>query len=141
MEMKNLYGEGHDIAKASPQTYKCSYEYGVPNRYSDGSTTTTLYKGDLTFELNNRTLSGSTTFSMDVRRNGWPIATYSEEAEWTGKRQDDREDCATAQDTVNLPRSRVEADQGKIRGLNTGVGSRRTNLPEAAGLVRRGATA
>jgi hypothetical protein len=117
-------GEGHDIAKTSAHTYKCSYEYGEANRYSDGTTTTTtttVYKGDLTFELNNRALSGSTSFSIDVRQNGGQMATYSEEAEWTGKRGDDREDCATAQETVNLPRPRVEADQDKIQPLNTGV--------------------
>jgi hypothetical protein len=74
-------GEGHDIAKTSAHTYKCSYEYGEANRYSDGTTTTTtVYKGDLTFELNSRALSGSTRFSIDVRQNGWPKATYSEEA-------------------------------------------------------------
>ena len=92
--------EGHDIAKISPQKYERSYEYGEENRYSDGTTTTTVYKGDLTFELNNRTLSGTTRFSIDVRKNGWPKATYSEEAEWTGKRQDDKENCATTQETV-----------------------------------------
>jgi hypothetical protein len=114
-------GEGRDIAKTSSQTHKCSYEYRQANKYSDGTTTTTLYKGDLTFELNSRTLGGSTRFSIDVRQNGWPIASYSEEAGWMGKRQDDKQDCATAQETVNLPRPRVEADQDEIQPLNTGV--------------------
>jgi hypothetical protein len=95
-------GEGHDIAKTSAHTYRCSYEYGEVKADENGTATTTIYKGDLTFELNGRTLSGSTSFSIDVRqKNGWPIATYSEEAEWTGKRQNDREDCATAQETGN----------------------------------------
>jgi len=92
---------GHDIAKASPYTYECSYEYGESNRYPDGTAKTIVYKGDLTFDLNSRTLSGRTSFSIDVRQqNGLTTATYSEEAEWTGKRQDDREDCATTQETV-----------------------------------------
>jgi len=85
--------KGMTFAKASPQTYKCSYEYGEANRSSDGTTTTTVYEGDLTFELNNRTLSGSTRFSISFRQNGWTIAPYSEEAEWTGKRQGDTDDC------------------------------------------------
>ena len=39
--------EGHDIAKASPHTYTCSYEYGEANRYESGAGTTTFYNGDL----------------------------------------------------------------------------------------------
>ena len=124
-------GEGHDIAKTSAHTYKCSYQYGVANRYSDGTTTTTLYKGELTFELNNRALSGSTRFSIDVKQpNGLTTATYSEEAEWTGKRQNEREDCATAEDTINLPRSRVEPEPGQNPGTQHGV-----TADEADGVV------
>lgn len=91
-------GEGHDIAKTSPQTYKCSYEHGEANRYADGTTTSTVYNGDLNFELNGGTLRGKTRFLIRFSQNGGPTATHSEEAEWTGARQPDRQDCATAQE-------------------------------------------
>jgi hypothetical protein len=122
----NVYFEScargeHDIAKTSPHKYQCSYEYGEANRYENGTTTTTVYKGDLTFELNSRVLRGRTKFSVDFKRNGSTTATYSEEAEWTGKRQADAEHCAAAQESVDLPRSRLEADQDKMHGLNTGA--------------------
>jgi len=122
----NVYFEScvrgeHDIAKTSPHKYQCSYEYGEANRYGDGTTTTTVYKGDLTFELNSRILRGRTRFLIDFKQNGSTKGTYSEEAEWTGKRQADAEDCSTAQESVDLLRSRLEADQDKIHGLNTGV--------------------
>jgi hypothetical protein len=75
-------GEGHDIAKTSPNTYKCSYEYGEANRYSDGTTANIVYKGELSFELDGGTLRGKTRFLVHVNGN----ATHSEEAEWIGER-------------------------------------------------------
>src|SRR5262249_20233050 len=121
------------VAKTSPRKYECSYEYGEANRYSDGTATTTVYKGGLTFELNSRILSGSTRFSIDVRQNGLPIATYSEEAEWAGKRQTDREDCATAQESFELLKSRAEAGEDKIQRLNTRVTGDEVSSPANAG--------
>jgi hypothetical protein len=89
--------EGHDIAKTSAHRYDCSYEYGEANRYSDGTTTTIVYNGDLSFELNSGTVRGQTRFLVRVNGN----ATHSEEAEWTGERQADRQDSAPAQKTVD----------------------------------------
>jgi hypothetical protein len=107
-------GEGHEIAKTSPHSYKCSYEYGEAKADENGTATTTIYKGDLTFELNGRILSGRTRFSIDVKQKGWTTAMYSEEAEWMGKRQADREDCATGQESLSFSyKSRAETGEDK----------------------------
>ena len=110
--------EGHDIAQTSPQTYTCSYEYGVASRDEDGNAITTLYKGDLTFKLERGILRGKSKFVIHFTHSG---ETHSEEAVWTGERQGDVQDCVTAQRTVGLLRSRVEADQERIQGLDSGV--------------------
>src|SRR5262249_41640978 len=120
--------------KTSPRTYRCSYEYGKASLapeclrslgcwglYANGIGTSTLYNGDLTFQLEGGILRGRTRFSVHFPQSDGTMATHSEEGEWTGERQDDREDCATVQETVNLLRSRVEADQDTIQGLNTGA--------------------
>jgi hypothetical protein len=114
---------GHDIEKASPHTYeyKCSYEYGEANRYADGTTTTTVYKGDLTFELNSGTLRGKTRFSVRLDQSDGTMATHAEEAEWTGQRPDGRQDGATTQRLSTLLKQRVKAGQDRIRGLDTVV--------------------
>jgi hypothetical protein len=82
--------EEHDIAKTSPHTYTCSYEYGEANRYEGGVGTTTFYKGDLTFELKSGILHGKTRFLVDLRQTDG--TTHSEEAVWKGERQADRQD-------------------------------------------------
>lgn len=90
---------GHDIAKASSRTYdeyECSYEYGESLRLSEQVTITTIYKGDLTFELNSGTLRGKTSFSVRPESKH-EIVAHSEEAEWTGERPANRQDGATTQ--------------------------------------------
>lgn len=89
---------GHDIAKVSPRAYEyqCSYEYGEALRLSEQTTITTIYKGDLTFELNSGTLRGKTSFSVRPESKHETTVAHSEDAEWTGERQADRQDCAAA---------------------------------------------
>ncbi len=129
--------EGHDIAKTSPHTYRCSYEYGQASRDRNGIGITTFYNGDLTFELKSGILHGRTRFLIDFRQTDGAMATHSEEAVWTGERQAGRQDCATAQNAVDLLRSRVEADQDRIRGLDMGVAADELNsFANAAGEER-----
>ncbi len=109
---------GHDIAQTSPRTYTCSYEYGAASRDLDGNGVATLYNGDLTFKLESGILRGKSTFVIHFTYSG---ETHSEEAVWTGERQADFQDCVTAQRTVDLLRSRVEADQDRIQRLDSGV--------------------
>jgi len=110
--------EGHDIAQTSPQTYTCSYEYGAAGRDQDGNEITTLFNGELTFRLERGILRGKSKFVIHYTNSG---ETHSEEAVWTGERQADFRDCLKAQTTVDLLRSRVEADQKRIEGLDSGV--------------------
>jgi hypothetical protein len=110
--------EGHDIAQTSPQTYTCSYEYGAASRDQDGNEMTSLYNGDLTFKLERGILRGKSRFVIHFTHSG---ETHSEEAVWTGERQVDFKDCVTTQRTVDLLRSRAEADQDRIQRLDSGV--------------------
>jgi hypothetical protein len=110
--------EGHDIAQTSPQTYTCSYEYGAAGRDQDGNEITTLFNGELTFRLERGILRGKSKFVIHYTNSG---ETHSEEAVWTGEREAEHQDCATAQRTVDLLRSRVEADQDRIQRLDSGL--------------------
>jgi len=110
--------EGHDIAQTSRQTYTCSYEYGAVSRDQEGNGITTLFNGDLTFKLERGILRGRSKFVIRFTQTG---EAHSEEAVWTGERQADNQDCATAQMTVDHLRSRVEADQDRIQRLDSGV--------------------
>lgn len=88
-------GEGHDIKETAPDTYRCSYQYGEATKDENGIESTNLYSGDLQFELKGGTLRGKTKFLVHFSQSDGTTATHSEEADWSGERQDDRRDRTT----------------------------------------------